>query len=73
MKDKVKDVYRSFKHTLFQHDDFFNGMRHGIKRGQKHQEGDHYEQGIGYSVHEIPHRFTPRDRGLQNSFRRGSL
>ena len=55
MKQEIKDVYRSMELAVFQHDDLFHHMRHGMKRRQQHEDCKHDQDREGQLVEEPEH------------------
>ena len=55
MKQEVKDVNRPSELTVFQHEDFFHHMRHGVKRCQQHEDRKNDQNRKWKLVEELEH------------------
>lgn len=55
MKAKIEYIDRPGQVAVFEHDDFFDHMRHGAKGRQQHKGCDKNQNRIGYAVKYSPH------------------
>ncbi len=55
MKHKIKDVNRPMKLAVFQHEDLFHHMRHGVKRRQQHENRKNDQNRKWQLVEKIEH------------------
>jgi hypothetical protein len=58
MVKQVKNIDGFFQSSVFQHDQFFHEMGHGVKRKKDHNDRKHDEYRIGYLVEKCPHEIT---------------
>ena len=55
MKAQIEYIDRLGQVAVFEHDDFFDHMRHGAKGRQQHKGRDKNQNRIGYAVKYPPH------------------
>ena len=55
MHEEIENVDRPLQGAVFQHDKLFNRMRHGVKRGQKHQDCQENKQAVRDFIKKIEH------------------
>lgn len=55
MEEEVKDVNRPMELAVFQHDDLFHHVRHGMKRRQQHENRKDDQNRKGKLVEELEH------------------
>jgi len=58
MKQEVKNVKGSVELAVFQHDDLFHHMRHGMKRRQQHEDRKNDQNRKRKLVEELEHGQT---------------
>jgi hypothetical protein len=59
MKKQIKDIDGPLQYAVFEHQQFFNHMRHGIKRGEQHQDRNRDNNGIWNFVDKLNHFSGP--------------
>ncbi|OGQ86826.1 MAG: hypothetical protein A2512_07795 [Deltaproteobacteria bacterium RIFOXYD12_FULL_56_24] len=55
MKKKVKNVKGTVKLAVFQHEDLFHYMRHGMKRRQQHEDRKNDQNRKRKLIEELEH------------------
>ncbi len=55
MKKQIENIDRPGQVAIFQHDQFFNQVRHRAERRQQHKCGDENQNRVGYAVKKTAH------------------